>query len=69
VLDGSAVLGTVAVNQRQAPAGFVEYGVWWQDLGVYQLTGNMLVVRLTDQASPSGSYVVADAVRLERVGE
>jgi len=67
VLDGSAVLGTVAVNQRQVPAGFVEYGVWWQDLGVYQLTGNTLTVRLTDQATPSGSYVIADAVRVERV--
>jgi len=34
---------------------------------VYQLTGNTLTVRLTDQATPSGSYVIADAVRVERV--
>jgi hypothetical protein len=69
VLDGPTVLGTVTVNQRQAPAGFVEHGVWWQDVGVYQLTGNTLVVRLSDQAGPSGSYVIADAVRVEEVGE
>jgi hypothetical protein len=69
VLDGPTVLGTVTVNQRQAPAGFVEHGVWWQDVGVYQLAGNTLVVRLSDQAGPSGSYVIADAVRVEEVGE
>jgi hypothetical protein len=27
-----------------------------------------LVVRLSDAANPSGSYVIADAVRVERVG-
>jgi hypothetical protein len=68
VLDGSTALGTVTVDQRQAPAGFVEDGVWWQDVGVYQLAGDTLVVRLSDQAGPSGSYVIADAVRVERVG-
>jgi hypothetical protein len=26
-------------------------------------------VRLSDQAGPSGSYVIADAVRVERLGE
>jgi hypothetical protein len=69
VLDGTTELGTVTVDQRQAPAGFVEDGVSWQDVGVYQLAGDTLVVRLSDQAGPSGSYVIADAVRVERVGE
>ena len=31
--------------------------------------GDTLVVELSDQAGPAGSYVVADAVRVERVGE
>jgi hypothetical protein len=69
VLDGSAELGTVALDQRVAPNGFVEDGVAWQDVGVYSLWGDTLVVRLTDASGPAGSYVVADAVRIERVGD
>ena len=68
VLDGAVELGTVMVDQRQAPVGFVEEGVSWQDLGFYQLNGDTLVVRLSDAAHPSGSYVIADAIRVERVG-
>ena len=68
VLDGSAALGTVTVDQRQAPAGFVDDGVWCQDVAVYQLASGTLLVRVGDQAGPSGSYVIADAVRVERVG-
>ena len=70
VLDGSAELATVLVNQREVPADFFEDGQWWQDLGEpYELTGDTLVVRLSDLAGPSGSYLVADGVRIERVGE
>ncbi len=69
VLDGSTELGTVAVDQRVAPSDFVEDGVSWQDVGVYQLAGDTLLVRLSDQAAPAGSYVIADAVRVERLGD
>ncbi len=70
VLDGSMELATVLVNQRQAPAGFLEGGVSWQDLGgPYDIAGGTLVVRLSDQASPSGSYLVGDALRVERIGD
>ena len=70
VLDGSAELATVLINQREVPADFFEDGQWWQNLGEpYELTGDTLVVRLSDLAGPSGSYLVADAVRIERVGE
>jgi len=68
VLDGSTELGTVTMDQRVAPVGFVEDGVAWQDVGVYQVTAGTLVVRLTDRAGPSGSYMSADAVRIERIG-
>ncbi|MDR4483514.1 MAG: S8 family serine peptidase [Nitrospirales bacterium] len=67
VLDGAMALGTVTIDQRQAPVGLVENGVLWQDIGMYQLVGDTLVVRLSDQAGPAGSYVIADAVRVERV--
>jgi subtilisin family serine protease/uncharacterized protein (DUF2141 family) len=63
LLDGSTNLGTVAVNQQLAPAGFTDSGGTWQDLGSFQVRGNSLVVRLSDSANGS---VIADAVRLER---
>jgi hypothetical protein len=69
VLDGATALGTVAFDQRQVPADFVEDGVAWQDLGTYQISGSSLTVELSDQAGPSGRNVIADAVRIEYVGE
>ena len=68
VLGGSAALGTVTFDQRQTPADFFENGVGWQDLGNVQFIGDTRVVQLTDEAGPPGSFVVADAVRMERVG-
>ncbi len=69
VLDGTVALGTVAVDQTQVPAGMTADGVSWYELGVYDISGDTLGVSLTDQAGPSGRYVIADAVRVERVGE
>src|SRR5262249_54137800 len=69
VLDGTAALGTVLINQQQAPSGLSDSGQQWQDLGgPYLILGNTLVVRLNDQATPAGNYLVADAIRVERVG-
>ena len=72
VLDGATTLDTVRIDQTQAPNDFTEGGVLWEDLGVvgvYTLTGDMLTVRLSDLASPSGNLVIviADAVRFERL--
>ena len=67
VLDGATTLGTVEIDQTQAPNSFTEGGVLWEDLGEYILTGDMLTVRLSDLASPLGSLVIADAVRFERL--
>jgi hypothetical protein len=68
ILDGSVELGTVAVDQRQAPGDFFDEE-WWQDLGEYALSGDTLVVQLSDLATPAGSLLIADAVRVERVGD
>ena len=69
ILDGATVLATEVVNQRQAPADFFELE-WWQDLGgPHVLTGDTLVVELSDLATPSGSYLVADAIRVERIAD
>jgi subtilisin family serine protease len=69
VLNGTTVMGTVLMNQQQAPADFTAEGQAWEDLGgPYVFVGETLVVRLTDSATPSGNYVIADAVRVERIG-
>jgi hypothetical protein len=63
VLQGSTVLGSVTVNQKQAPSGFSDSGGKWQDLGgPYQVTGTTLTVKLTDNANGT---VVADAIRIQ----
>lgn len=64
VLSGSTALGTFQVNQELAPADFTFNGAAWKDLGAYSISGTTLVVRLTDLAD---EYVIADAVRIERL--
>lgn len=56
----------VVVNQQGAPAGFRDAGLGWQNVGQpFRIDGHTLVVQLSDLASGA---VVADAVRIERVG-
>jgi hypothetical protein len=64
VLDGAAGLATVRINQRLAPADLTDRGAGWEDLGTFDIAGNNLVVRL---ASTGSGYVIADAVRVERI--
>jgi hypothetical protein len=65
IFNGSTSLGTVIVNQRQAANDFSAAGASWEDLGgPYDITGNTLVVALSDLAN---GYVIADAVRIERI--
>ena len=69
VLDGSTAVGTVAVNQQLTPSSLNVGGAWWQQLGgPYTISGNTLVVRLSDLADPAGAYLIADAVRIEWIG-
>ncbi len=66
LLDGTAQLATVAVNQGLAPDGFGDAGSQWQDLGgPYRITSGSLVVSLSNRADGT---VIADAVRIERLG-
>jgi hypothetical protein len=64
VLDGATALGTVAVNQQQAPSDFTDQGVGWKNLGTFTVTGNTLTVTLSNAAN---GYVIADAVRIVRL--
>jgi hypothetical protein len=63
IFNGSTVLATVRVSQKVAANDFSDAGVSWEDLGgPYDITGNTLVVELSDAAN---GYVIADAVRIE----
>ncbi len=55
---------TVTVNQQVAPNDFSANGAYWETLGQFEIAGNNLFVRLADAAN---NYVVADAIRVERV--
>lgn len=65
VLDGNAPLGAMRVNQELSPAEADAQGIRWQPLGTYRIAGNQLVVELSNDAN---EYVIADAIRLERIG-
>jgi hypothetical protein len=71
VLNGGTELATININQELPPAGALPDGVTdagfnWQFLGgIHNITGSTLVIRLTDLAN---EYVIADAVRIERIG-
>jgi uncharacterized protein (DUF1800 family) len=56
----------VLVNQTQAPHDLQDAGTGWKNLASsYFITGDSLVVKLSDQAN---GHVQAGAVRIERVG-
>jgi hypothetical protein len=65
IFNGGTALGTVRVSQKVSANDFSDAGTSWEDLGgPYDITGNTLVVSLSDAAN---GYVIADAVRIERV--
>ncbi len=66
VFNGATSLETVPVNQQAAPDDFSDQGAAWETLGTYTITGDTLVVKLSDAAN---GLLIADAVRVERVGE
>ncbi len=65
-LTSGTLLATVRIDQQQAPNDFADMGVNWDDLGVgvYTVSGTTLTVTLADD---SNNYVIADAIRVERV--
>ncbi len=66
VLDGTNQLMTVRVDQEQVPNDFVEHGVGWEELGTFSITGDSLLVQLTNDAN---EFVIADGLRIERLGD
>ncbi len=67
VIQGSHTLVSEDINQEQAPNDFTDAGVGWRNLGgTLNVAGGTLVVRLSDDAN---QYVIADGVRLQRIGD
>jgi hypothetical protein len=67
VIGDADTLATISVNQRNAPASFQAGLTSWQDLGgPFAISQGQLVVELSDVGSDG--YVIADAIRLERLG-
>jgi trimeric autotransporter adhesin len=64
VFSGSTPLTTVDVNQELAPNDFSDDGVNWEKLGTFTITSNTLRVQLSNAAN---EYVIADAIRIERL--
>jgi hypothetical protein len=62
--DGVTPRGTVAINQQQAPDDFTTQGSSWEDLTEVVITGNTLVVELSNKAN---GFVIADAIRVQHV--
>ena len=61
----SSGVTSVPVNQRLAPDDARALDTDWESLGTFTMAGGSLTVRLASRAS---GRVIADAVRLERVG-
>ncbi len=67
--DGSGdILANVTIDQKVRPDDLNEDGTKWEDLATVTVTGGMLVVTVNE--SPGGTgLVIADAVRIQRVGD
>ncbi len=66
IYDDDFLLTTRDVDQRLPANDFFEAGVAWEELGVFRIESNTLVVQMSDLAN---GQVMADAVRIERISE
>jgi hypothetical protein len=64
---GGTVLGNATVNQRVNPAGYTEGDRPFSNIGTVTITGDTLVVELTNGTGLNGA-IIADAIRIERIG-
>jgi len=64
IRDDDRIIARVDVDQQTGADDFLDQGVWWEDLGVFDIRSHSLLVRLRDRAD---GIVLADAVRIERV--
>ena len=67
MLDGTTDRGTVLVNQQQQPGDLNADGTSWKQLLDVDVTSGTLNVELSNEAS--SLWVIADSVRIERIGD
>ena len=63
IFDGDTALATIDVNQEIAPDDLTDAGTTWEEMGTFDISSGLLVVKLTNAAN---EYVAADAIRIER---
>ncbi|QDT56190.1 hypothetical protein Pan44_42420 [Caulifigura coniformis] len=61
------LLGSALVNQQLVPNDLTDQGSEWDHLGIVSLIGSTLVVELTNVGADQ--YIIADAIRIERIGD
>ncbi len=66
VYDGAFLVGSRSMNQKTPPNDAFAQGAAWENLGTFNVFTGSLIVKLSDKAN---GEVVADAVRIERVGD
>jgi hypothetical protein len=67
ISDDLGALATVRLNQNQNPNDLTADGANWEELGTYDVVGQELHVVLSDDSDQR--WIIADAVRIERVGD
>ena len=67
MLDGTTDRGTVLVNQQEQPGDLNADGTSWKQLADIDVTSGTLTVELSNEAS--SLWVIADAIRIERIGD
>ncbi|MCP4503997.1 MAG: hypothetical protein GY822_29080, partial [Deltaproteobacteria bacterium] len=65
---GGTTLATATVNQSIASSDFAYGGYSWDTLGTVNVTDGSLIVTL-GAGSNGNKYTVADAIRIERIGD
>ncbi|MBI3469401.1 MAG: choice-of-anchor D domain-containing protein [Planctomycetes bacterium] len=67
VSDDGVARGAHVYNPQVPPEDLNADGATWDDLGIFDITSNTVLVQLT--TAGANGYVVADAIRIERVGD
>jgi hypothetical protein len=67
IFEDDELLQTIAVNQRVNPDDLTAEDTVWEQLGTYDILDGILKVQVTNDAD--SPWVIADAVRIERIGD
>lgn len=66
VFDGSRMIASANVDQRNAPAGEERNGAKWHLIGIYDFPSGVISVSISNQSNLQ-FFVIADAIQLRKV--